>query len=259
MGGGGGADGGIDCDGALPRPAAASASFRADEAARADVDAMLITLVKDSVLRCFCHSCRAPLPIAAHRLKKAKNKPRCKQPKSVKFIRKWERLVARRGDAAPRSIPLRGFPMRRLTRCAWNVPVGALAYPLKFEGKLRGFLSFSPVGNLGKLNSNVIFLLFLFPATEIRWQEWSKGGVAYEVILADPVTVTPPRKPGSPKGTPKSTSAEDIEEKLKAAEGRRMVRGPLRFDLDDVLEECLVLGRYFFIWKLCDIFTVLRS
>ncbi|XP_049814680.1 angiomotin-like 2a isoform X4 [Schistocerca nitens] len=106
---------------------------------------MLINLVKDSVLQCFCHTCRAPLPAAAHRrsapIKKAKNKPRSKQPKKVKFI-----------------------------------------------------------------------------TTEIRCQERSKGGLAYEVILADPVTDTPPKRPTSPK----STSAENIEEKLKAAEERRM-------------------------------------
>jgi flagella basal body P-ring formation protein FlgA len=58
-------------------------------------------------------------------------------------------------------------------------------------------------------------------ATEIRCQEKSKGGLAYEVILAEPVAVTPPKRPISPNS---KVSAENIEEKLKAAEDRRLVR-----------------------------------
>ena len=60
----------------------------------------------------------------------------------------------------------------------------------------------------------------MFVATEIRCQEKSKGGLAYEVILAEPVTVTPPKRPPSPNS---KVSAENIEEKLKAAEERRLV------------------------------------
>ncbi|XP_063618060.1 inner centromere protein isoform X1 [Cydia splendana] len=106
---------------------------------------MLIGLVRDSVLQCFCHSCRAPVLPAAHRrsapVKKPVGKPRTKQPKKVKFI-----------------------------------------------------------------------------TTEIRCQEMSKGGLAYEVILAEPVGVPVPRRADSPEKTP---SVEEIQEKLKAAEERR--------------------------------------
>ncbi|XP_045538082.1 inner centromere protein isoform X3 [Papilio machaon] len=55
-------------------------------------------------------------------------------------------------------------------------------------------------------------------ATEIRCQEMSKGGLAYEVILAEPVGVPAPRRADSPEKTP---SVEEIQEKLKAAEERR--------------------------------------
>uniref|UniRef100_T1HWZ9 Uncharacterized protein n=1 Tax=Rhodnius prolixus TaxID=13249 RepID=T1HWZ9_RHOPR len=105
---------------------------------------MLVGLVTDSVLHCFCRSCKAPpgqkwalSPIA----KKPKNKPRTKQPKKVKFV-----------------------------------------------------------------------------ATEIRCKEESKGGLKFDVIIADPAA-TPPKRPASP---PTKTSAEEIEEKLKAAEERRL-------------------------------------
>jgi len=43
------------------------------------------------------------------------------------------------------------------------------------------------------------------------------------VILAEPVAVTPPKRPPSPNS---KVSAENIEEKLKAAEERRLVRFP---------------------------------
>ncbi|XP_035777603.1 stathmin-like isoform X2 [Anopheles albimanus] len=57
-------------------------------------------------------------------------------------------------------------------------------------------------------------------ATEIRCQEKSKGGLCYEVILAEPaVNVTLPKLPPVPG---KNVSAEEIEEKLKAAEERRL-------------------------------------
>ncbi|XP_031763606.2 inner centromere protein B isoform X3 [Galleria mellonella] len=107
---------------------------------------MLIGLVRDSVMQCFCHSCRAPVLPAAHRrsapVKKPVGKPRTKQPKKVKFI-----------------------------------------------------------------------------TTEIRCQEMSKGGLAYEVILAEPIGVPVPRRADSP--TEKTPSVEEIQEKLKAAEERR--------------------------------------
>ncbi|XP_055381924.1 stathmin isoform X2 [Condylostylus longicornis] len=112
---------------------------------------MLITLVKESVMRCFCHSCQAPsLPAVGKRnapFKKSNTKVRAKQPrtgsKKVKFI-----------------------------------------------------------------------------TTEIRCQEKSKGGLSYEVILAEPApNVALPKKPLSPN---KNVSAEEIEQKLKAAEERRL-------------------------------------
>lgn len=64
---------------------------------------------------------------------------------------------------------------------------------------------------------------FLFPiATEIRCQEKSRGGLSYEVILAEPApNVAVPKKPVTPG---KNVSAEEIENKLKAAEERRIVR-----------------------------------
>lgn len=110
---------------------------------------MLIGLVRDSVMQCFCHTCRAPiLPAVSRRqapIKKA-NKIRSKQPrlsKKVKFI-----------------------------------------------------------------------------TTEIRCQEKSRGGLSYEVILAEPApNVTIPKKPVAPG---KNVSAEEIEQKLKAAEERRI-------------------------------------
>ena len=55
-------------------------------------------------------------------------------------------------------------------------------------------------------------------ATEIRCQEKSKGGLRYEVILAEP-TVTK-RAPSPPQTSP--TQQTNIEDKLKAAEERRL-------------------------------------
>lgn len=61
-----------------------------------------------------------------------------------------------------------------------------------------------------------------FLATEVRCQEKTRGGLRYEVILGEPeLKATPPKKPVSPKN---SVSVQDIEEKLKAAEERRLVR-----------------------------------
>ncbi|XP_050745893.1 stathmin-2 isoform X9 [Drosophila biarmipes] len=111
---------------------------------------MLIGLVRDSVMQCFCHTCRAPgiLPAVSRRSVpiKKNNKTRSKQPrlsKKVKFI-----------------------------------------------------------------------------TTEIRCQEKSRGGLSYEVILAEPAPNVPvPRRPVTPG---KNVSVEEIEQKLKAAEERRI-------------------------------------
>ncbi|XP_022246515.1 stathmin-like isoform X5 [Limulus polyphemus] len=56
-------------------------------------------------------------------------------------------------------------------------------------------------------------------ATEVRATEQSKGGMKYELVLADPADVAPPCLASSPPKT--SMSVEDIENKLKAAEERR--------------------------------------
>lgn len=71
------------------------------------------------------------------------------------------------------------------------------------------------------LNFNFYLFFYLFLATEIRCQEKSKGGLCYEVILAEPsVAAAVPKLPVTPA---KIVSAEEIEEKLKAAEERRLV------------------------------------
>lgn len=57
-----------------------------------------------------------------------------------------------------------------------------------------------------------------FTATEIRCQEKSKGGLCYEVILAEPTV--PKRAPSPPQQSPTQQTA--IEDKLKAAEERRL-------------------------------------
>ncbi|XP_023709973.1 uncharacterized protein LOC111865848 [Cryptotermes secundus] len=54
--------------------------------------------------------------------------------------------------------------------------------------------------------------------TEMRYQEKLNGDLSYELILAVPVTVTPPKRP-SPR---KNVSAENLMEKMKAAEKRRL-------------------------------------
>lgn len=56
-------------------------------------------------------------------------------------------------------------------------------------------------------------------STEIRCQEKSKGGLCYEVILAQPAIAVAPKPNAIP--VVKSLSAEDIEKKLREAEERR--------------------------------------
>lgn len=69
-----------------------------------------------------------------------------------------------------------------------------------------------------------IIIYFSFAATEVRCQEKTRGGLCYEVILGVPeVKTNPPKRTSSP--TNKNVSAQDIEEKLKAAEERRQVGG----------------------------------
>jgi Stathmin family len=65
----------------------------------------------------------------------------------------------------------------------------------------------------------------LLAATEIRCQEKSKGGLRYEVILAEPnLNQVPVPKAVTQNAAPKPSTAEEIAEKLRAAEERRLVR-----------------------------------
>lgn len=65
---------------------------------------------------------------------------------------------------------------------------------------------------------------FLLSATEIRCQEKSKGGLSYEVILAEPTTnVISPVTIRSNTKANKSLSNDEIAKKLKKAEERRLV------------------------------------
>ncbi|XP_064485057.1 stathmin-4-like isoform X2 [Ornithodoros turicata] len=61
--------------------------------------------------------------------------------------------------------------------------------------------------------------------SEIRATEESKGGMKYELVLADPCIESP-----IPKTTPKSLSAEDIDKKLKEAEERRQTLEALKLN-----------------------------
>lgn len=58
-------------------------------------------------------------------------------------------------------------------------------------------------------------------ATEIRCEEKAKGGIKYDVIIADPAA-TPPPALKTPTDAPVLLRSESIEEKLKQAEERRL-------------------------------------
>lgn len=85
-------------------------------------------------------------------------------------------------------------------------------------------------------------------ATEIRCEEKSKGGLKYDVILADPAGTPPaPKRQQSPTRT---KSIENIEEKMKAAEERRLVSFGLNIIIDflDQLQKSILpwdLGKVF--------------
>lgn len=68
------------------------------------------------------------------------------------------------------------------------------------------------------------FVLILILATEIRCQEKCKGGIKYEVILAEP-TIAQNQLPKITETNQKAAalSVEEIHDKLKAAEERRLV------------------------------------
>ncbi|GBN51298.1 hypothetical protein AVEN_161638-1, partial [Araneus ventricosus] len=60
----------------------------------------------------------------------------------------------------------------------------------------------------------------------------AKGGIKYELVLSEPSVNDPPKK-DSITSPPKTMSVEEIEQKLKAAEERRLVS-----------RTCLSLGEY---------------
>lgn len=72
----------------------------------------------------------------------------------------------------------------------------------------------------------------MFAATEIRCTEEAKGGLKYDVILAEAATDPPQIRAPSPV----SVSEDDIIEKLKAAEERRQVRCEMKIQPDSVAD-----------------------
>lgn len=77
-----------------------------------------------------------------------------------------------------------------------------------------------------RIFSSFFIPFFAYLATEIRCQEKSKGGLRYEVILAEPTVnqIQLPKVVQNPANKGPSLSAQEIEDKLKAAEERRLVR-----------------------------------
>ena len=71
------------------------------------------------------------------------------------------------------------------------------------------------------LDSMYLSLHWSQTATEIRCEEKSKGGLRYEVILAEPVADRPPSPQHQQSNRP--FSEEDIDKKLLAAKERREV------------------------------------
>lgn len=67
----------------------------------------------------------------------------------------------------------------------------------------------------------ILITLFLFAAA-IRAEETAKGGIKYELVLSEPSSNDPPKK-DQLTSPPKTMSVEEIEQKLKAAEERRLV------------------------------------
>lgn len=56
----------------------------------------------------------------------------------------------------------------------------------------------------------------------IRAEETAKGGIKYELVLSEPSVNDPPKK-DQLTSPPKTMSVEEIEQKLKAAEERRLM------------------------------------
>lgn len=92
------------------------------------------------------------------------------------------------------------------------------------------------MGNPKQSYNFLPFSLFLFIATEIRCQEKSKGGLRYEVILAEPnlTQVQIPKAVQQPNNSTKekTLTTQEIAEKLKAAEERRLVSFALLIFVD---------------------------
>ena len=87
----------------------------------------------------------------------------------------------------------------------------------------------------------IVTKIFLIAATEIRCQEKSKGGLCYEVILAEPSpnVVQPPIKRNN--YVTKAISVIEIEQKLKEAEDRRLVSSILYLICNKTLNYYFIL------------------
>lgn len=77
-------------------------------------------------------------------------------------------------------------------------------------------------------------------ATEIRCQEKSKGGLRYEVILAEPNLAQvqiPKAIQQNEADTKTSLTAQEIAEKLKAAEERRLVSVKIKLHKKKIISD----------------------
>lgn len=74
-------------------------------------------------------------------------------------------------------------------------------------------------------------MYFLFSAAAVRAEETAKGGIKYELVLSEPSSNDPPKK-DQITSPPKTMSVEEIEQKLKAAEERRLVSKNIKYFTD---------------------------
>lgn len=118
--------------------------------------------------------------------------------------------VQLKGDLCPRQITLNYI---HYTILYHTVPYHIFATP-QFQLKTHTY-------RIYWITLTEVIFFFSSAATEIRCQEKSRGGLSYEVILAEPAPNVPvPKRPVTPG---KNVSVEEIEQKLKAAEERRIV------------------------------------
>lgn len=105
-----------------------------------------------------------------------------------------------------------------------------------FSSSFSFILSISLASSASKELCDSLSFYSQFAATEIRCQEKSKGGLCYEVILAQPTVVVNPPKANTNAPIAKSVSAEEIERKLREAEERRIVSLNFAFNsqIDDI-------------------------